>query len=99
MFPNAWISKLYLLLHLIIYNFFCHLLVGETATGEPSQNLRWWVRRGGGREGGGGRREALMVTMLLRWKIYAPPASYVFSLPTLSSRSLEAAPVTHCYLL
>lgn len=99
MFPDARISKPYLPLHLIIYDFFCHILVGEAATGEPSQNLCWWVGREGRRErGGGGGGEALMVTMLLRWKTYAPPASYMFSLPTLSSRSLQTASVTHCNL-
>lgn len=54
MFPSTWISKWYLLPHLIVYNFSCHFLVREAATGELSQSLCWWVGRGGEREEGGG---------------------------------------------
>lgn len=50
MFPDAEISKLHLVQHLAINNFFCHLLVGEAATGELSQTLCWWVGRGEGGE-------------------------------------------------
>lgn len=75
-----------------------HLLVREAVTRELSQNLCRWVggERGREEEGGG---EVLMGTMLLQWKTYAPPASYIFYLPTLSSRSLQTASVTHGYSL
>lgn len=55
MIPNVWVSKTYLFQPLIIFVFFCHLLVVEAATGKSSQNLCW--REGKEKEEGRSEKE------------------------------------------
>lgn len=77
MFPDTWISNQHLFLHLIICNFFYHLQIGQAATGEFSPNPCWWAGRGGER-GTDSNQGPLR-------KDHSQ-----FSLPTLSSWSLQA---------